>query len=417
MPERHHSRRGLLALGGAALAGTAATTALTGCQHDSHTAAPADRVEFYGTHQAGIATPAQDRLAFAAYDLTVSGSVQEKRAALRALLKTWTAAAAAMTRGRTVPGDNTNLDAPPADTGEAYGLSPANLTITFGLGASLFDDRFGLADRRPAALADLPHLPPADLDPARSDGDLAIQACADDPLVAFHAIRNLARIGRDTVVMRWSQLGFGKAASNGGDQQTPRNLMGFKDGTRNIHGDDTDLMDHHVWVGKETDQAWMRGGSYLVARRIQMRIEGWDRDYLADQQNVFGRHKYSGAPLTGSEEHDTPDFEAKGADGQPVIPAKAHIRLAAHENNGGIRILRRGYSFTDGIVAASGELDAGLFFIAFQQDPRKQFVALQRRLGMNDALNEYIQHVGSGLFACPPGVTGPGRSWAEQLLA
>ncbi|MFF7402573.1 Dyp-type peroxidase [Streptomyces murinus] len=292
----------------------------------------------------------------------MTGSVQEKRAALRTLLRTWTAAAA---------------------------------------------DRFGLADRRPAALADLPHLPPADLDPDRSGGDLAIQACADDPLVAFHAIRNLARIGRDTVVMRWSQLGFGKAASNGADQQTPRNLMGFKDGTRNIHGDDTALMDQHVWVGKETDQAWMRGGSYLVARRIQMRIEGWDRDYLADQQNVFGRYKYSGAPLTGSKEFDTPDFKAKGADGRPVIPAKAHMRLAAHENEGGIRILRRGYSFTDGIVAASGELDAGLFFIAFQKDPREQFVALQRKLGMNDALNEYIQHVGSGLFACPPGVTAP----------
>ncbi|WP_420882586.1 Dyp-type peroxidase [Streptomyces murinus] len=278
-------------------------------------------------------------------------------------------------------------------------------------------DRFGLADRRPAALADLPHLPPADLDPDRSGGDLAIQACADDPLVAFHAIRNLARIGRDTVVMRWSQLGFGKAASNGAGQQTPRNLMGFKDGTRNIHGDDTALMDQHVWVGKETDQAWMRGGSYLVARRIRMRIEGWDRDYLADQQNVFGRYKYSGAPLAGSKEFDTPDFKAKGADGRPVIPAKAHMRLAAHENNGGIRILRRGYSFTDGIVAASGELDSGLFFIAFQKDPREQFVALQRKLGMNDALNEYIQHVGSGLFACPPGVTAPGGTWAEELLA
>ncbi|MEU3031837.1 iron uptake transporter deferrochelatase/peroxidase subunit [Streptomyces incarnatus] len=418
MSERHHSRRGLLALGGAALAGGAAAGTLTGCRQESHAAdAPADRVPFYGTHQAGIATPAQDRLAFATYDITATGGVKEKRAALRALLRTWTAAAAAMTQGRTVPGDNANLSAPPADTGEAYGLSPANLTITFGLGPSLFDDRFGLADRRPAALADLPHLPPADLDPDRSGGDLAIQACADDPLVAFHAIRNLARIGRDTVVMRWSQLGFGKAASNGADQQTPRNLMGFKDGTRNIHGDDTDLMNEHVWVGKETDQAWMRGGSYLVARRIQMRIEGWDRDYLADQQNVFGRHKYSGAPLTGSKEFDTPDFKAKGADGRPVIPANAHMRLAAHENNGGIRILRRGYSFTDGIVPSSGELDAGLFFIAFQKDPREQFVALQRKLGMNDALNEYIQHVGSGLFACPPGVSAPGRTWAEELLA
>ncbi|GIH12010.1 iron uptake transporter deferrochelatase/peroxidase subunit [Rugosimonospora africana] len=420
MPELRASRRGLLALGGAAVAGAAASGALAGCDGDgngSKAATPVDaKVPFYGAHQAGIATAAPARLAFATYDLTVSGSPEENRAALRELLQTWTAAAAAMTEGKQVPGDSTTLVAPPADTGEAYGASPANLTITFGVGPSLFDDRFGLAAKRPAALADLPKLPPENLDPSRSGGDLAIQACSDDPVVAFHAIRNLARLGRGTVVMRWSQLGFGKATSNGSAQETPRNLMGFKDGTRNIDGTDAQRMDQYVWVGNETDQAWMRGGSYLVARRIAMRIEAWDRDFLADQQHVFGRYKYSGAPLTGSKEFDTPDFGAKDSSGQPVIPVGAHIRLAAHENNGGIRILRRGYSYTDGIVSASGELDAGLFFIAFQKDPRKQFVPLQRSLGAHDALNEYIQHVGSGLFACPPAVSGPDRYWAQELL-
>jgi deferrochelatase/peroxidase EfeB len=410
-------RRGLFTFGGAALAaGT-----LTACDAKSDgdkTAAPADRVAFYGKHQAGIATPAPARLAFAAYDLTVKGSVAQNRAALRELLRTWTAAAAAMTEGKLVPGDNTTLAAPPADTGEAYGASPANLTITFGVGPSLFDDRFGLASRRPAALADLPKLPPEDLDPARSNGDLVIQACSDDPVVAFHAIRNLARLGRGTVVMRWSQLGFGKATSNGADQETPRNLMGFKDGTRNIDGSDDVLLNQHVWVGDESEQSWMRGGSYLVARRIAMRIEAWDRDYLADQQNVIGRFKYSGAPLTGKDEHDTPDFAAKDAGtGDKVIPADSHVALVAHENNNGIRILRRGYSFTDGIVAASGELDAGLFFIAFQQDPRKQFVPLQRKLGSMDALNEYIDHTGSALFACPPGAGDASDYWGSALFA
>jgi deferrochelatase/peroxidase EfeB len=418
MPELRASRRGLLALGGAAVAGAAASGALAGCDGDHPKAAApvAAKVPFYGTHQAGIATPAPARLAFATYDLTVSGSPEENRAALRELLQTWTAAAAAMTEGKQVPGDSTSLVAPPADTGEAYGASPANLTITFGVGPSLFDGRFGLAAKRPAALADLPKLPPENLDPARSGGDLAIQACSDDPVVAFHVIRNLARLGRGTVVMRWSQLGFGKATSNGSAQETPRNLMGFKDGTRNIDGTDTQRMDEYVWVGNETDQDWMRGGTYLVARRIAMRIEAWDRDFLADQQHVFGRYKYSGAPLSGSKEFDTPDFAAKDASGQPVIPVNAHIRLAAHENNGGIRILRRGYSYTDGIVSASGELDAGLFFIAFQKDPRKQFVPLQRSLGAHDALNEYIQHVGSGLFACPPAASGADRYWAQGLL-
>jgi deferrochelatase/peroxidase EfeB len=236
-------------------------------------------------------------------------------------------------------------------------------------------------------------------------------------VVAFHVIRNLARIGRGAVVMRWSQLGFGNATGNAAGQQTPRNLMGFKDGTRNISGDNDQLMNQDVWVGDETDQAWMRGGSYLVARRIRMRIESWDRDFLDDQQNVFGRNKYSGAPLTGTHELDQPDFTATAADGKPVIADGAHIRLAAPENNNGTRILRRGYSFTDGIVPASGELDAGMFFLAYQKDPRNQFVVLQRKLGQHDALNEYIQHVGSGLFACPPGPAAAGHVWAEGLFA
>jgi deferrochelatase/peroxidase EfeB len=413
------SRRGLLTLGGATLAGAAAAGTLAGCESGSSGASPAapQMVAFRGAHQAGIATPAPARLAFAAYDLTVGGSVGQNRADLIALLRNWTAAAAAMTEGQPVPGDNDNPAAPPADTGEAYGSPPANLTITFGVGPSLFDGRFGLAGKRPAALADLPKLPPENLDPASSNGDLVIQACADDPVVAFHAIRNLARLGRGTAVLRWSQLGFGKATSNGADQETPRNLMGFKDGTRNIDGSDDALLNQHVWVGNETDQPWMKGGSYLVSRRIQMRIEAWDRDYLDDQQKVFGRFKYSGAPLTGKNEKDIPDFAAKTGSGDPVIADDAHIALVAHENNDGVRILRRGYSFTDGIIASRGELDAGLFFIAFQQDPRRQFVTLQRKLGAHDALNEYIQHVGSGLFACPPGVSGAsGDYWARALL-
>ncbi len=412
------NRRKLLQLGGATLAGVAAAGTLAACSDDSPAAVKASGVvPFNGPHQAGIATPAPARLAFATYDFIADGTVAQRRAALISLLQTWTQAAAAMTAGKTVPGDLDNPAAPPADTGEAYGAPPANLTITFGFGPSLFDERFGLTGKRPAALADLPHLPPANLDPDRSDGDLCIQACSDDPIVAFHAIRNLARLGRGTVVMRWSQLGFGKATSNGADQETPRNLMGFKDGTRNIDGADTALMDAHVWVSSETDQPWMRGGSYLVARRIRMHLEGWDRDVLSDQQDVFGRSKYSGAPLTGTDEHDTPNFGAvDAATGSPTIPANAHIRLAAHEENNGLRILRRGYSFTDGMLAESGELDAGLFFVAFQKDPRTQFVTLQRKLGAHDALNEYIEHVGSGLFACPAGIRDAGDYWGSALF-
>ena len=407
------SRRGFL-LGGVAIA-SAGAGALAGhaAEPDRTTPASADRVSFLGARQAGIATPAQQRLAFAAYDV-----VTNDRSALQELLKTWTAAAAAMCDGRMVPGDSTTPAAPPADTGEAVGLPAANLTITIGFGPSLFDDRFGLAGRRPAALADLPRFPRDQLDPNSSNGDLCIQACSDDPVVAFHAIRNLARLGRGTVTMRWSQLGFGKASSTSAVQETPRNLMGFKDGTRNIETADDALMSQYVWVGDDTDQAWMKGGSYLVSRRIRMKIEAWDRDYLSDQEAVFGRQKVSGAPLTGGKEHDDPNFAAKDAStGEPVIAVDAHMRLAAHENNDGLRILRRGYSYTDGMFSDSGELDAGLFFIAFQRDPRTQFVPLQRKLSATDALNEYIEHVGSGLYACPPGVSSSGDFWGSALFA
>ena len=365
---------------------------------------------FYGRHQAGIVTPVQERLAFAAFDLRTTN-----RRELEELLRQWTAAAAALTTGHLVPGGNHDPLAPPADTGEAVGLPPSRLTITVGFGPSLFDERFGLASRRPAPLGDLPALPGDRLEAARSGGDLAIQACSEDPQVAFHAVRNLARLGRGTAVLRWSQLGFGRTSSTSASQVTARNLMGFKDGTRNIRAEETEALEAHVWVGSETDQAWMRGGSYLVARRIRMLIESWDRASLGEQQSIIGRFKESGAPLNARNEFDSPDFAAKAA-GTPVIADDAHVRLASAEMNGGIRILRRGYSFTDGIDPATGELDAGLFFIAYQKDPRTQFVPLQRRLGGLDALGEYIRHTGSAVFACPPGVSGPGDYWGRAVF-
>jgi deferrochelatase/peroxidase EfeB len=368
-------------------------------------------VPIYGRHQAGIATPAQDRLAFAAFDVTTTDVT-----ALQRMLGTWAAAAAQMTKGEPIGSVETAPQVPPIDTGEALGLPAANLTITVGFGPSLFDDRFGLASKRPAALADIPALPGDTLDPNRTGGDIGVQACADDPQVAFHAIRNFARLARGTAVMRWSQLGFGRTSSTSTSQETPRNLFGFKDGTNNIKAERGPDMERFVWVGKETDQAWMRGGSYLVTRRIRMLIESWDTDFLADQEAVFGRFKNSGAPLTGKHEFDAVDLKAL-KDNQPVIPLDSHIRLASPETNGGQKILRRGYSFTDGIDADTGLLDAGLFFIAFQQDPRKQFVPLQRKLGSHDRLNEYIRHTGSGLFAVPPGLSGPGDWWGKALFA
>ena len=407
------SRRRLLASAGigAAGVGLGAGGYLVGHEAASADAAVTEgTVPFYGEHQAGIATPVQDRLFFAAFDLET-----ESKDELRELMEAWSQAAREMTEGRMIGKENDNVYAPPDDTGEAKGLSASNLTITFGFGPGVFDrPGLGLTAQRPPELKPLPPLPGDELNGLESDGDLCVQACADDPQVVFHAIRDLARIGRGTVTLRWSQLGFGRTSTTSRSQETPRNLFGMKDGTANIKSEDTDAMDEFVWV--DSGPAWMRGGSFLVTRRIRMNLEVWDRSALGDQEETIGRQKYNGAPLGGTDEFEPLPLEKMDANGQPVIPENSHVRLASAQENGGVQILRRGYSFTDGVDESLGELEAGLFFIAFQRDPEKQFVVLQRNLGVHDALDEYIKHVGSAVFAIPGGAE-KGAFVGESLFA
>lgn len=235
--------------------------------------------------------------------------------------------------------------APPDDTGEALGLLASRPTITIGFGPSLFEtatgaDRFGIAARRPQSLAELPLFAKDNLLPARSGGDLCVQACADDPQVAVHAVRNLARIAFGMATVRWSQLGFGRTSSTSTSQTTPRNLFGFKDGTANLKAEDPALLDEHVWVpsrAQDADDRWLAGGSYLVARRISMRIETWDRTSLAEQERLIGRTKGDGAPLSGGTEFTVPDFEATGARDE-----QAHGVPAAHRFGTLRRSARRG---------------------------------------------------------------------------
>ncbi|WP_395694375.1 iron uptake transporter deferrochelatase/peroxidase subunit [Nocardioides sp.] len=418
--ERGVSRRGLIG-GSAAVAGVAAGAFAAGRASAADGAARSgsdDAFAFRGPHQAGITTPAQDRLHFAAFDVTTSS-----RAQLVALLKAWTRAADRMTRG--LPAGEVGptegpATVPPDDTGEAIGLPSSGLTITVGFGPSLFRDaagrdRFGLADRQPTALRPLPHFPGDALDPQRSGGDLCVQACADDPQVAVHAIRNLARIGFGTVAVRWSQLGFGRTSTTSTQQSTPRNLFGFKDGTANIKAEEKDAVAEHVWVGADDDPGagWLAGGSYLVARRINMTIEVWDRQPLGDQEAFVGRTKDTGAPLSGGHEFSGPDFSMPGSDG-PVIPRDAHVRVVHPDLNGGARMLRRGYNFVDGSDPLGG-LDAGLFFVAFVRDPDTHFVPIQLRMAKVDALMEYLKVTGSALFAVPPGI-GPGEYVGQALF-
>jgi deferrochelatase/peroxidase EfeB len=362
----------------------------------------------------------QDRLHFVALDVTT-----DSREELVALLQAWTTAAEQMTKGQEAGltgavGGSVNL--PPEDTGEAIGLPASGLTITFGFGPTLFGDhegrdRFGLADRRPAALEELPHFTADMLDPARSGGDLCIQACADDPQVAVHAIRNLVRLGFGTVAVRWSQLGFGRTSSTSTAQATPRNLFGFKDGTANVKSEEAGALAEHVWVAPGDDAAagWLAGGSYLVARRINMTIEVWDRQPLGDQEAFVGRTKGRGAPLSGGDEFTEPDFDMPGSKHLPVIAPDAHIRVVHPDQHGGARMLRRGYNFVDGSNALGG-LDAGLFFIAFVRDPRTHFIPIQAAMARSDALMDYLKVTGSALFAVPPGAR-PGEYVGQSLFA
>jgi deferrochelatase/peroxidase EfeB len=413
------SRRRLLGYAGAgAAAGAAGFAGGVGTARAAGVGEEARAYPFHARHQAGIVTPAQDRLHFAAFDLT-----SDSRADLVRLLRSWTRAAAEMTRGRQVgAGAPLPYDAPPADTGEALGLPPSRLTLTFGFGPSLFRDgdgrgRFGIGERRPRALRQLPHFPGDDLDPRRSDGDLCVQACADDPQVAVHAVRNLSRIAFGTAALRWSQLGFGRTSSTTTSQATPRNLLGFKDGTANIKAEQQRALDRHVWVadGDDPQAPWLVDGSYLVARRINMAIEPWDRTSLGEQERLVGRDRREGAPLSGGTEHTAPDFHVRGSDGRPLIATDAHVRLAHPSHNGGVRMLRRGYNFTDGNDAL-GRLDAGLFFIAYVRDPDHQYIPMQTRLSSSDGLMEYLRHTGSALFAVPPGAR-EGGFVGETLFA
>lgn len=399
------SRRSLLGFTAAGLvAGAGGAGLAVRRDEDQQTMPAAPAIPFYGTHQAGIATPVQDRLHFASFDV-----VTNSRAELTTLLREWTAAAVRMCAGRDAGRSGAlggSPEAPPDDTGEALELPPARLTLTVGFGPSLFDGRFGLRSRRPSALIELPAFAGDHLEPARCSGDIAVQACADDPQVAVHAIRNLARIGFGRVSVRWSQLGFGKTSSTTPGAQTPRNLFGFKDGTNNIAGTDDARLRQHVWAASGDGAAWMSGGSYLVARRIRMQIETWDRESLLGQERIVGRTKGAGAPLGSSGERDTVDPRK--------LPADSHVALMHPTSNDGTTILRRGYSFVDGSDGL-GRLDAGLFFLAYQRDPGTQFVRLMAKTARSDAMQEYLRHTGSGIWACPPGV-GNGGWWGETLL-
>ncbi|MFJ9415038.1 iron uptake transporter deferrochelatase/peroxidase subunit [Streptomyces sp. NPDC101227] len=336
-------------------------------------------------HQAGITTPLQANGHLVAFDLAPGGGRKEAAA----LLRRWSRTAEELMAGRT----------PDADTGVALDAGPSSLTVTFGFGHSFFG-RTGLTKRRPTQLDPLPDFSADALDPRRSNGDLWIQIGSDDALVAFHALRALQKEAGGAARLRWQMNGFNRTPGATAHPMTTRNLMGQVDGTNNPKPSDEDF-DERIFVGRDADQEWMRGGSYAVVRRIRMLLDEWEKRSLGEQEKVIGRRKANGAPLTGGSETTPMRLDANGADGLPVIPANAHARVAAPESNQGAAMLRRPYSFHDGF-RDDGAPDAGLLFICWQADPLRAFTQIQRKLDRGDALSAFLRHEASGLYAVPP---------------
>jgi deferrochelatase/peroxidase EfeB len=373
---------------------------------------------FYGAHQSGIVTPAQAHTYLAAFDL-----IADKRDDVAKLMRRWTRAAAALSIGEPVevPGEKDYSAA--LDPMDVAGLGPSRLTLTFGFGAGLFvkdgHDRYGLSSQRPEAFVDLPNFPGDQLAPARTGGDLFVQACADNPQVAFHAIRQLSGLAYGLAQIRWVQAGF---VSDYG-KQTPRNLMGFKDGTGNPRTDNAEDMDKVVWTGEEAP-SWMRGGSYLVVRRARMALEHWDRMNVAFQEQTFGRQKLSGAPLGARDEFDPIDMAATDSNGEALTPENSHVRIAHQAAMDGARILRRSYSYNDGANVTAErwppwrqgmEFDAGLIFLCYQRDPRNGFIKIFDKMSRFDMMNQFVTNTGGGHFACPPG-TPKGEYIGQRLF-
>ncbi|WP_257244488.1 iron uptake transporter deferrochelatase/peroxidase subunit [Abiotrophia sp. HMSC24B09] len=350
-------------------------------QEDANQAIP-----FYGTRQSGITTPIQRQVYFAVLDLAT-----EDLETIRSIFKSWTTYIARMMQGKLVEAYKSNTMLPPTDTGEAVGMGTERLTITVGVSPS-FLEKLNLTGKKLPELEDLPKFARDQLQEAFTGGDICIQACAEDAQVAFHAVRNLLRKGREHLTLKWSQTGYAAITSQG---SIPRNLFGFKDGTANVTSQDD--FDRVIWCDQDN---WMKNGTYLIVRRVQMHLETWDRTSLKEQENTFGRHRDSGAPLGAVDEFDPVDLELKDDKGNLVIPEDCHVRLAKEV---GEEIYRRAFSYANGIDPRTGQFDAGLLFISFQKDPQ-QFIKVQKNLGTKDKLNEYITHVGSGLFAILPGV-------------
>ncbi|WTV09933.1 iron uptake transporter deferrochelatase/peroxidase subunit [Streptomyces sp. NBC_00046] len=414
------SRRRLIGSAGAAgaaglvLGAAGGATGYAATRPDAPTALTAvgsTQVMFHGKHQPGITTPLQACGHLVAFDL-VPGAGRKEAAAL---MRRWSAAAGRLMAGE--PAGSGAADGPDHDTGIALDAGPSSLTVTFGFGRTFFE-RTGLTARRPPGLDPLPPFSSDHIDTARSNGDLWVQIGADDALVAFHALRAVQKEAAPAARVRWQMNGFNRAPGATAKPMTARNLMGQVDGTNNPEPADSDF-DRRIFVpaapgGTEAAYDWLAGGSYAVVRRIRMLLDDWEKLPVERQEQVIGRRKKDGAPLSGGTGTTAMDLDRAGPDGKLLIPENAHARISTPEKNSGAAMLRRPFSYHDGI-SADGTPDAGLLFICWQSDPLRGFVPVQRKLDRGDALSPFIRHEASGLFAVPGGAA-EGEYVGQRLL-
>jgi deferrochelatase/peroxidase EfeB len=397
-PTRRRLLLGLSAGSIAALGVKPAAAAGAGCQPDQESDGTLDSQPFYGPRQAGVVTPQPAAALLASFDV-----LAEDRAGLEKLFRTLTKRIALLTRAGPAPTLDPRL--PPADSGLlGPQIYPDNLTMTVAVGASLFDDRFGIARLKPRHLITMGQFPNDALDPKSCHGDLMLQICSNTAETNIHALRDVIKNLPDLLALRWKLDGFLPPHTiKRAGKDTVRNLLGFKDGTVNLAVSDSALMERVVWVqGGNGEPAWAAGGSYQVVRIIRNLVERWDRTPLAEQQSIIGRDKMSGAPLGMVNERDVPAYASDPQD--KSVPLDAHIRLAnpRTKDSETSLILRRGYNFARGISTA-GQLDMGLLFVCFQSNLSAGFVTVQRRLS-GERLEEYIKPVGGGYFFVLPGV-------------
>ncbi|MEU9054726.1 iron uptake transporter deferrochelatase/peroxidase subunit [Streptomyces sp. NPDC048384] len=400
------SRRHLLGTAGATglvlgAAGGAVGYAARPVEATPLTSLGADQVMFHGKHQPGILQALQARGHVVAFDLAAGAGRKEAAA----LLRRWSETARRLMAGEAAQQDDTDV---------ARDAGPSSLTITFGFGHSFFA-RTGLEKQRPVSLDPLPDFSSDQLDKARSNGDLWVQIGANDALVAFHALRAIQKDAGRAARVRWQMNGFNRSPGATGHPMTARNLMGQMDGTRNPKPTEADF-DERIFVPESgsKDPAWMAGGSYAVVRRIRMLLDDWEQLSVKAQEDVIGRRKSDGAPLSGGTETTEMDLEKTDKAGNLVVPINAHARITRPDQNGGAAMLRRPFSYHDGIDA-DGVPDAGLLFICWQADPLRGFVTVQRKLDRGDALSKYIRHEASGLFAVPGGAA-EGEYVGQRLL-